>query len=60
MCISSSFFFFSKIYGSGLWLYTKDPIPEEGTIEMLREKAKELGFDLGVLKNVTQEGCTYT
>eukprot|EP00213_Chloropicon_mariensis_P005728 CAMPEP_0197473944 /NCGR_PEP_ID=MMETSP1309-20131121/5383_1 /TAXON_ID=464262 /ORGANISM="Genus nov. species nov., Strain RCC998" /LENGTH=234 /DNA_ID=CAMNT_0043013355 /DNA_START=111 /DNA_END=815 /DNA_ORIENTATION=- len=49
-----------EIYGSGLWLYTKDPIPEEGTIEMLREKAKELGFDLGVLKNVTQEGCTYT
>ena len=41
-------------------MYTKDPIPEEGTIEMLREKAKELGFDLGVLKNVTQEGCTYT
>ena len=45
--------------GAGLWLFTKDQIPESDTVLMLRDKAKALGFDLSVLEPVTQEGCTY-
>merc|ERR1712188_20329 len=49
----------SEVNEAGLWLFTKDPVPEPGMVDMLREKATELGFDLSVLQNVTHEGCKY-
>jgi len=49
----------TNVNGEGLWLFSKDPEPEEGTVQMLKDKATELGFDLSVLQPVVHEGCTY-
>jgi len=50
----------TDINDSGLWLFSKDPVADKETVAMLRSKAEELGFDLGVLLPVEQEGCTYS
>ena len=44
---------------AGLWLFTKEAEPEEETVEMLKQKASDLGFDLSVLLPVDQKGCQY-
>lgn len=49
---------FMSINGSGLWLFARKPEDAAATAAM-RAKAAELGFDLGVLKPVTQRGCSY-
>lgn len=43
---------------AGLWLFSRKPEDPEAT-QVMREKAKALGFDLSVLKPVTQKGCKY-
>jgi len=44
---------------AGLWLFTKEAEPEEETVEMLKQKASDLGFDLSVLLPVDHQGCQY-
>lgn len=41
----------------GFWLLTREPVAPNGTVDMMLEKAKSLGFDTGVLLPVQQEGC---
>ena len=50
---------FFDINGSGLWIFTRQPVASAATIEAARTAAKALGFDLTPLVNVTQAGCTY-
>ncbi|KIY97278.1 hypothetical protein MNEG_10685 [Monoraphidium neglectum] len=49
---------FLDINGSGLWLFSRKP-EDPGAVKVMRAKAAALGFDLSVLKPVTQKGCTY-
>merc|ERR1711990_1236003 len=42
---------------AGLWLSTKEAEPEEETVEMLKQKASDLGFDLSVVLPVDHQGC---
>lgn len=49
----------AELNGAGLWLFTKDPMPDPSVVDMLRNKTSELGFDLNVLSPVEHEGCTY-
>eukprot|EP01026_Neomeris_dumetosa_P006444 TRINITY_DN12046_c0_g1_i1.p1 TRINITY_DN12046_c0_g1~~TRINITY_DN12046_c0_g1_i1.p1 ORF type:complete len:240 (-),score=40.15 TRINITY_DN12046_c0_g1_i1:295-1014(-) len=43
----------------GLWLFTREKVASEQTVQEMRETAKDLGFDLSVLDPVEQEGCLY-
>lgn len=43
--------------GEGLWLLTREPVAPNSTVDMMVEKAQALGFDIGVLLPVQQEGC---
>ena len=45
--------------GAGLWLFTKEPTPDQNVVELLLNKTSELGFDLGILQPVEHVGCTY-
>jgi len=47
------------VNGSGLWIFTRSQERDQDTIDMVRAIAKAQGFDLSVLKDVEQEGCTY-
>lgn len=47
-----------QVNGVGLWLFSRKPVDPTNT-EIMRNKAKELGFDLSVLVPVVQEGCEY-
>ena len=47
------------VNGSGLWIFTRDPVASEDTLNEARAKLKELGFTLQRLKNVEQKGCQY-
>lgn len=49
----------SDVNGAGLWLFTKEALPDQELVDDLRQKAKDLGFDTSVLGVVQQEGCTY-
>lgn len=49
---------FLDINGSGLWLFSRKPVDPEAAAVM-RSRAAALGYDLSVLKPVTQAGCTY-
>lgn len=42
----------------GLWLFSRKPVDPANTAKM-RSVASSLGFDLSVLVDVVQEGCTY-
>jgi hypothetical protein len=42
----------------GLWLFSRKPVDPEAAAVM-RSRAAALGYDLSVLKPVTQAGCTY-
>lgn len=50
---------FLDINGSGLWIFTRQPVPSAATVDAARNAAKTLGFDLTPLVNVVQAGCTY-
>eukprot|EP01023_Acetabularia_acetabulum_P042080 TRINITY_DN412_c0_g1_i2.p2 TRINITY_DN412_c0_g1~~TRINITY_DN412_c0_g1_i2.p2 ORF type:complete len:253 (-),score=49.00 TRINITY_DN412_c0_g1_i2:190-948(-) len=45
--------------GVGLWLFTREQVASNETIEVMRAEAEKLGFDTSVLANVEQEGCLY-
>jgi len=49
----------SEMNQAGLWLFTKEPTPDQSVVDMLLNKTSELGFDLSVLSPVEHEGCTY-
>lgn len=49
----------SGINNSGLWIFTREKVASDATINKIRGIAKGLGFDLDVLQPVVQEGCTY-
>jgi lipocalin len=44
---------------SGLWIFTREQKRDDDLIQEVRGIAADQGFDLSVLKNVTQEGCVY-
>ncbi|EEH54488.1 uncharacterized protein MICPUCDRAFT_41142 [Micromonas pusilla CCMP1545] len=44
---------------SGFWLFTREKIASEATLEEMRAVASEKGFDLSALEPVTHEGCEY-
>ena len=46
-------------YTGGLWIFGRSQTRNETTINKARSIASGMGFDLSVLFNVTQEGCTY-
>ena len=45
---------------SGFWLFTREKIASEATLEEMRAVASEKGFDLSALEPVTHEGCEYS
>lgn len=47
------------VNGSGLWIFTREPVASEETLNEARAKLKELGYTLQRLKNVAQKGCSY-
>merc|ERR1711998_532458 len=48
------------VNGSGLWIFLRSQTRDQKTIDMIRELAVKLGFDLSVLHDVQHEGCKYT
>ena len=47
------------VNGSGLWIFTRDPMPPSEVVEEAREAATDLGIDLSEMRAVTHEGCEY-
>lgn len=47
------------VNGSGLWIFTRSSKRDESVMDAVRAKAEAQGFDLSVLNDVAQEGCTY-
>eukprot|EP01024_Parvocaulis_polyphysoides_P029148 TRINITY_DN262_c0_g2_i1.p1 TRINITY_DN262_c0_g2~~TRINITY_DN262_c0_g2_i1.p1 ORF type:complete len:248 (+),score=30.77 TRINITY_DN262_c0_g2_i1:839-1582(+) len=45
--------------GVGFWLFTREQVASDETIQTMRETAEGLGFDTYVLVKVEQEGCLY-
>lgn len=43
----------------GLWLFSRQPVADEATLQAMRDEAAAIGFDLGVLVSVKQAGCKY-
>ena len=50
----------STVNKSGLWLFHRNPLPSTDDVQVLRETAKSLGFDLSVLNPVEHRGCNHT
>ena len=44
---------------SGLWIFTRKPERDDAVVAKLRAVAQQQGFDISVLNDVTQAGCTY-
>jgi len=44
---------------SGLWILTRSSKRDEAVVQAVRKIAHDAGFDLSVLADVQQEGCTY-
>jgi|EP00505_MAST-04D_sp_SCG-Rhode-Island_P002201 hypothetical protein len=47
------------VNGSGLWIFTREPVGSEATINEARKALSNLGYTLQRLKPVAQKGCTY-
>lgn len=45
--------------GEGLWLFSRQPQPNASFVQMVRAAAAAKGFDLSVLLDVPQSGCSY-
>ncbi len=45
--------------GEGLWLFFRDPNPSAALVDQVRGVAADKGFDLTVLVQVQQQGCSY-
>ena len=50
---------FLDVNGSGLWIFTRQPVASAATVDAARAATKAPGFDLTPLVPVTQAGCTY-
>lgn len=44
---------------SGLWIFTRETARDEAVVQAVRKIAHEKGFDVSVLTDVQQKGCTY-
>ena len=44
---------------SGFWFFTREKIASDNLIRYMENRAKEKGFTLRLLNNVTQFGCNY-
>merc|ERR1711924_89036 len=44
---------------AGLWIFTRKQERDQKLVDKVRELARNQGFDLTVLNDVVQEGCTY-
>merc|ERR1711865_1074230 len=47
------------VNNAGLWVFTRARERDNATVAMVRKIAEEKGFDLSVLRPVTQTGCEY-
>lgn len=47
------------INNSGLWIFTRAKARNQTVVNTVRQIARNKGFDLSVLFNVTQTGCVY-
>lgn len=56
LCTTGSF----GTNSAGFWLFNRDPQPPEGTVQIMRDKAEQLGFDVSVLVPVKHTGCEYS
>ena len=45
--------------GAGLWLFTRQPVVETATVDMMRQELVNKGYALDELIDVPQQGCTY-
>ena len=45
--------------GEGFWIFARDAVPSPDIVSAARNAAAAKGFDLSVLVNVPQAGCTY-
>lgn len=50
---------FFDVNGSGLWIFSRQPVASAASVDAARTAARALGFDLTPLVDVTQAGCTY-
>lgn len=46
--------------GAGLWLFSRTPVADQETIDMMKTTLKGLGYTLSQLLPVTHQGCKYT
>jgi len=47
------------VNNAGLWLFTREQIASPDVVERMRTIAADMGFDVSVLKDVQQAGCSY-
>lgn len=48
------------VNNAGLWIFTREPEASDELVAKVRGLAQTQGFDLSVLVDVRQEGCTYS
>jgi len=48
------------VNGSGLWIFTRQQVRDEAVVGKVRGLAMQKGFDLSVLRDVTQSNCTHS
>jgi hypothetical protein len=46
-------------FSCGLWMFTRQPVPDQKTMDMLMNAAKEKQISTQLLINVNQSGCNY-
>jgi len=46
-----------SIDDQGLWIFSRSPVRDEGLINSVREIARDAGFDITVLNDVSHENC---
>jgi len=49
----------SGINNSGLWIFSRSPVRDNDLVNKVRSIAMNAGFDVSVLNDVDQIGCTY-
>jgi len=45
--------------GSGLWLFTREPVASDAKIQLMESKLEAMGVSTSKLLSVAQKGCTY-
>lgn len=48
-----------KTNGGGLWMFSRKPVADKETIDMMLNVLKEKGYTTSLLNDVVQEGCSY-